>query len=65
MKELNERNILNFFKIRASFGQVGLEGLEDLSGDNYRNMRFRYVPAYSFNSKGYVIDGKFVSSFSE
>lgn len=65
MKELNRRNILNFFKVRASYGQVGLEGLEDLSGDAYRNMRFRYIPSYSFNSKSYVIDGKFVSGFSE
>lgn len=65
MKELNKKNILNFFKVRASFGQVGLEGLEGLNIDDYRNMRFRYVPAYSYDSKGYVIDGKFVSSFSE
>ena len=65
MKELNKQNILNFFKVRASYGQVGLEGLEGLNINDYRNMRFRYVPAYSYNSKGYVIDGKFVSSFSE
>ncbi len=65
MKELNAKNILNFFKVRASYGQVGLEGLEGLSGDDYRNMRFRYITAYSLNSKAYVIDGKFVPGFSE
>lgn len=65
MKELNKMNILNFLKLRVSYGQVGLEGLEGLNIDDYRNMRFRYIPAYSYNSKGYVIDEKFVSSFSE
>lgn len=65
MKVLNEKNILNFFKVRASYGQVGLEGLEGLGGDDYRNMRFRYIPSYSFDAKSYVIDGKFVPGFSE
>lgn len=65
MKALNEKNILNFFKIRASYGQVGLEGLEGLSGDDYRKKRFRYVPSYNFDAKSYVIDGKFVQGFSE
>ena len=65
MGYLKDKHILDFFKVRASFGRVGLEGLEGLGGDDYRNMRFRYVPAYGFDSKAYVIGGKFVPGFNE
>ncbi len=56
MKPLMENNILSFAKVRASYGQVGLE--DGVS-------RFGYIPVYSYNSQSTVIGGKFVPGFSE
>lgn len=53
---LKDRNILNFFKLRASYGQTGLD-----SGVG----TFSYLTSYGLNERGYVIDGKIVPTFSE
>lgn len=53
---LKNLNILNFFKLRASYGQTGLD-----SGVG----RFSYLTSYGLNERGYVIDGKIVPTFSE
>ena len=52
---LKERNILNFLKLRASYGQVGMA---DVS-------RFSYLTSYGLTERGYVLDGKIVPTFSE
>ncbi|EOS19585.1 SusC/RagA family TonB-linked outer membrane protein [Parabacteroides goldsteinii dnLKV18] len=52
---LKERNILNFFKLRASYGQVGMDNIS----------RFSYLTSYGLNERGYVLDGKIVPTFSE
>lgn len=53
---LKDRNILNFFKLRTSYGQTGLD-----SGVG----PFSYLTSYGLNERGYVLDGKLVPTFSE
>lgn len=53
---VKELGILDFLKIRASYGQVGLD-----SGVG----RFSYLSSYGLNERGYVVDGKLVPTFSE
>lgn len=55
-KPLKDRNILNFFKLRGSYGQTGLD-----SGVG----PFSYLTSYGMNERGYVLDGKIVPTFSE
>ena len=56
MKTLKDKQIIDFFKIRASYGQVGLEtGVA----------RFGYIPTYSYNSQSAVVGGEFVPGFTE
>ncbi len=52
---LKDRNILNFFKARISYGQVGLNAVSP----------FSYLTSYNLNERGYVIDGKIVPTFGE
>ncbi len=55
-KVLKEKNILNFFKIRASYGEVGLDtGIP----------RYSYLSSYAMNERGYVLNGSLVPTFSE
>lgn len=59
MKTLNDRNIINFLKFRASYGVVGLDGNDaDIE-------RFQYLPGYSLTENGYMINGELGSTFSE
>ncbi|MDR2469738.1 MAG: TonB-dependent receptor [Tannerella sp.] len=53
---LKEKNILNFLKLRASYGETGLD-----SGVG----RFSYLSSYGLADRGYVVDGKIVPTFSE
>lgn len=53
---LKERNILNFFKLRTSYGQTGLD---------FGAGSFSYLTSYGLNERGYVLDGKIVPTFSE
>lgn len=64
MSSLRERHIIDLLKIRASYGQVGLDNWGD-SGNPYYLGRFEYLPSYGYTSKGYVVNGKYVSGFSE
>lgn len=52
---LKDRNILNFFKARISYGQVGLNAVSP----------FSYLTSYNLNERGYVVDGKIVPTFGE
>lgn len=56
MKTLKEKHILDLLKLRASYGEVGLD-----SGVG----RFAYRASYNLNNTSYVIDGKFYQGFSE
>lgn len=56
MRSIAERNIFNELKLRASYGETGLD---DSAG------RFQYLTSYSLNTKGCVINGKLVPTFSE
>ncbi|MDR2119447.1 MAG: TonB-dependent receptor [Tannerella sp.] len=53
---LKDRNILNFLKFRAGYGQIGLD-----SGVG----RFSYLSSYSLNERGNVVNGNIVPTFSE
>ncbi len=56
MKPLLENNILDLMKLRASYGEVGMDqGIG----------RFLYMDLYDYNPTGYVYDGKMFPSLSE
>lgn len=55
MREIVERNIFNNLKLRASYGETGL----DSAG------RFEYLTSYTMSNRGYVLDGEFSPTFSE
>jgi TonB-linked SusC/RagA family outer membrane protein len=56
MKPLVDRNILNMLKLRASYGQTGLDSSAG---------RFAYLQKYRLESKGYVVDNEYVPGFFE
>ena len=56
MQNLNEKNILNYLKLRGSFGKTGIvDGIG----------RFQYVPGYNINDNTWVVDGRPVQGTSE
>lgn len=59
MKDLNDQNILNFLKLRGSWGVVGLDGSD--AGIS----RFQYIPGYNITERGYLINNSFVQGFTE
>lgn len=55
-KPLLERNLLSYFKIRGSYGNVAQDaGIA----------RYAYLPGYSLNQRVYMIGGNLVAGFSE
>jgi len=56
MKSLADKGILNLLKLRASYGQTGLDSSAG---------RFAYLQAYTINPKGYVVDNSYTSTFTE
>lgn len=59
MKNLDASNIINFLKLRGSYGIVGLDGSD--AGIS----RFQYLPGYTLTERGYLINNAFVQGFSE
>jgi TonB-linked SusC/RagA family outer membrane protein len=55
-RPLIDRNIFNNLKIRASYGETGLDSSAG---------RFAYLTSYSLSTNGYVVNGSFVPTFSE
>jgi TonB-linked SusC/RagA family outer membrane protein len=53
---LKDAKILNFLKLHANYGQVGLD-----SGVS----RFSYLTSYGLTERGYVLNGAIVPTFSE
>lgn len=56
MKPLVEKNLLNMLKLRASYGQTGLDSNAG---------RFAYMQGYDLDAASYVVAGKFASGFKE
>lgn len=62
MRSWKERNILNFFKIRGSYGILG-DKKDFATGANID--AFQYVSAYSIDPTAWVINGNLVQGTSE
>ncbi|MCY4780032.1 SusC/RagA family TonB-linked outer membrane protein [Sphingobacterium sp. UT-1RO-CII-1] len=62
MQSLKERHIIDFLKLRGSFGVLG-DKKDFASGENID--AFQYVPAYSINPTAWVINGNMVQGTSE
>ena len=56
MQPLVDKNILNLLKLRASYGQTGLDSSAG---------RFAYMQSYTLESRAYVIDGEYAAGFTE
>lgn len=56
MKPLVELNIFNSLKLRASYGETGLDSAAG---------RFQYLSSYNYDPAAYYVDGKFVPGFTE
>ena len=56
MQGLVEKNILNSLKLRASYGETGLD---ESAG------RFNYMTSYSYNPYAYVMNGQYYPGFTE
>ena len=56
MQTLVEKNILNTLKLRASYGETGLD-----SGVN----RYAYMTTYSYDPRAFVMDGQYYPGFTE
>jgi TonB-linked SusC/RagA family outer membrane protein len=59
MKSLKENHYIDYFKLRASYGIIGLDG------SDAQISRFEYIPGYNINPNTYVIDDTPVAGFSE
>lgn len=53
MASLREKDIINTLKLRASYGEVGLDNW----GSPYNIDRFAYLQTYGYNANQYVING--------
>lgn len=56
MQPLVEKNILNSLKLRASYGETGLD---ESAG------RFQYMTTYAYNPYAYVMQGEYYPGFTE
>ena len=56
MQDLVEKNILNSLKLRASYGETGLD---ESAG------RFQYMTTYSYDPYAYVMNGQYYPGFTE
>uniref|UniRef100_A0AB33JPJ4 TonB-dependent receptor n=4 Tax=unclassified Prevotella TaxID=2638335 RepID=A0AB33JPJ4_9BACT len=56
MQPLVEKNILNSLKLRASYGETGLDSSAG---------RFAYLTAYTLNPQSYVVNGEYAAGFTE
>ena len=61
MASLREKNIINMLKLRASYGEIGL----DSWNKPYSISRFAYLPSYTLSGTGYVVNGNYVQTFTE
>lgn len=64
MAPLRDKHIIDMLKLRASYGQVGLDNWGD-ENSPYHLFRFEYLNSYGLNNKAYVVGGKYVPGFYE
>lgn len=64
METLREKHVFDMLKLRASYGEVGLDNWGNDS-DPFHIGRFAYLPAYSMNPQGYVVNDAYAPTFSE
>lgn len=64
MATLKQKNVFNQLKIRASYGQVGLDNWGK-AGEAFHVGRFEYLPSYGLDNKAWVLGGAYVPGFSE
>jgi len=55
-KKIKAGNVLNFLKLRASYGQVGINGADHAA--------YAYLPTYNYNTNAYVVDGQLQNTVS-
>ncbi|WP_316753180.1 SusC/RagA family TonB-linked outer membrane protein [Pedobacter gandavensis] len=53
---IKDGNILNYLKLRGSYGQIGVNKIE--------HSIYAYLPTYNYNSNAYVVDGKLQNSIT-
>lgn len=63
MKGLKEKHILDYLKVRGSFGLVGELGGSAVDGDG--NNLYAYVPGYTVDANAWVVNGNLVQGTSE
>lgn len=64
METIREKHIFDMLKIRASYGQVGLDNWGK-DGDTYHIGRFAYLTSYGLGGQEYVMNGEYVPGFWE
>ena len=64
MESLVEKDILSQLKVRASYGQVGLDNWGGWN-DPFHIGRFEYLSSYGMNNKAWVVNGEYMPGFSE
>lgn len=53
-KDIKDKNVLTYLKLRGSYGQIGLNDAD--------HWAYAYLPTYNYNTNGYVVDGKLVNT---
>lgn len=61
MKSLKEKHVFDVLKLRASYGETGIDNWDS----PYSIERFAYLPSYNFSTTSRVINGEYVSGFTE
>lgn len=61
MKGLKDKHVFDVLKLRASYGEIGL----DSWGAPYGIGRFEYLSTYYLDTKARVVNGEFVPGFAE
>lgn len=64
MEDLVEKDVFNQLKLRASYGQVGLDNWGS-DTDVFHIGRFEYMSSYNLNNQAWVLNGAYVPGFSE
>ncbi len=55
-KPVVDNKIFDYFKVRGSAGQIGINGAD--------HWAYAYLPTYNYNTNGYVVNGKLVNTVS-
>ena len=61
MESLKEKHVFDVLKLRASYGQIGIDSWDS----PYSISSFSYLSSYNLNTQARVINGAYVGGFSE